>query len=145
MAFQFPLASVLRIREIAHQREERLLAQILNQMSTQRQTLAGLAARREALIRQREIALDRRVPAAEIVLFQEQLKILEGLQLQGYDQLAKLASLRDHQMKAYEETRRSWKLLSEMRETQREQFTRRQVVLEQRVMDDIFSSRRPLL
>ncbi len=144
MAFRFSLATVMRMREIAEQREERLLGQILARINLNRQTLSELGARREELLRAREALLKLTTSAAELLVFQGQLQAVEELQLEGAQQLGKLTVLRDQQMKVYERAHRDRELLAGLRQDQFEHFTRRQNLQEQRMMDDNFSSRRPL-
>lgn len=142
MAFRFSLATLLRLREIAEQREERLLGQIQNQIAQNRQTLIELEAQRQGVIRQRELALQQQTSGAEIEGFYGRLRALEDLEKSGREQLAKLEALRLQQMKAYETAHRNRDLLSGMRADKLELFRREQMRQEQNLMDDNFSSRR---
>jgi hypothetical protein len=67
MAFRFPLASVLRLREIHEQREERLLTQILAQITQTREAIADTNLEITTSAAGREKALlDSAMSAAEI-------------------------------------------------------------------------------
>ena len=142
MGFQFPLATLLRLREIAEQREERLLGQILNQMVQARQTLADLVVQRRNLIAQRELALQQTTSAFDIMGFYGRMSVIDNLELTGKEHLANLAALREQQMKIYEAAHRNRELLSGMKGEQLEVFRREQTRQEQNAMDDNFSSRR---
>ena len=144
MAFRFPLATVMRLREIAEIREERLLGQILNQMAQCRRTLADLEIRQKHLLEQREGALQAKTSAAELHISHRQVRAVEGQQKTARAQLSSLELLRCEQVKIYEKAHRNHELLSTMREQQREIFDREQTRQEQSVMDDTFSSRRSL-
>lgn len=144
MAFKFSLATVMRLREIAEEREERLLQQIMQQIVQARQTLVDLATRRESLLRQREDMLMQKTSAAELLLLQGQLRSVDDLQESGKKQVADLESLRLKQMQVYEEAHRGRELLAGMREKSLMQFRRTQLRQEQDLMDDIFAARRGL-
>jgi flagellar export protein FliJ len=142
MGFQFSLATLLRLREIAEQREERLLGQILNEMAQARQTLTDLAEQRKSLIAQHEIALREPTPAFDINGFYGQMRDIDEMERTGREHLAKLATLREQQMKVYEKAHRDHELLAGMRSDKLEAYRREQTRQEQNAMDDNFSSRR---
>lgn len=144
MAFQFPLATLLRLREIAEQREERLLGQIQSQIAQHQQTLLDLAAQRRSCIAHREQMFQQGTPSAEIVGFYDRIRKIEELEQKGREQLAKLEGLRIQQMKAYEAAHGKKELLAGLREEQLEAYRSTQTRREQSVMDDNFSSRRHL-
>lgn len=145
MGFRFPLATALRLREIAEQREERLLSQILNQIAQTRHTLTNLESQRRDLISQREIAMKELTSAFDILGSYARVREIDDLERVGNEQLVKLAGLREQQMKIYEATHRNTELLSGMRRDQRDAFEREQTRQEQNAMDDNFSSRRRFL
>lgn len=142
MGFRFPLATLLRLREIAEQREERLLGQILNQMAQSRQTLIDLDLKRCDLAAQRELASQQSTSASEIQGIYGQMHEIDNLLLAGREHLAKLATLREQQMKIYEAAHRDKELLSGIKKDQLETFQKEQSRQEQNAMDDNFSSRR---
>lgn len=142
MGFRFPLATLLRLREIAEQREERLLGQILNQIVQGRQTLADLEVQRRNLIAQRELALQQTTSAFDIMGFYGRMQEIDTLEATGREHLAKLVTLREQQMKVYEAAHRNRELLSGMKGEQLEAYRRDQTRQEQSAMDDNFSSRR---
>jgi flagellar export protein FliJ len=144
MAFKFTLSTVLRLREIAEEREERLLGQILSQISQNRQTLSELQAKYALLIQRRESELSRQMSAAELQIFYGQMRTVEDLLVKSKEQLVKLEIHRQQQMKVYENAHRNKELLTSMREDQQSIFRREQTRQEQKRMDDNFSARRTI-
>ncbi len=142
MAFQFPLATVLRLREIAEEREERLLSQILGQIAQAQQTLADLSAQRALLICARESELQQRVSAAELHFSNAQIVLVEERQKKALEQLDKLETLRLQQVKIYEEAHRKRELLAGMRDEHLEHFRTEQSRREQNMLDDNFAARK---
>lgn len=144
MGFRFPLATLLRLREIAEQREERLLGQILNQIAQANQTLADLASQRLILIARKERALQETTSAFDIMGFYGSMAEVDRLELTGKEHLTKLITLREQQMKIYEAAHRNRELISGMKGDQLDAYRREQTRQEQNAMDDNFSSRRTL-
>jgi flagellar export protein FliJ len=144
MAFRFSLATVLRLREIAEEREERLLGQILQQIAQAVQMISDLETQRTNLIRQRETDLQSQMSAAELHISYAQLRALEDKQKQAREHLTKLETLRMQQLKVYEAAHQNRELLTGMREEQLDAHRLEQTKLEQSVMDDNFISRRRL-
>lgn len=142
MSFRFTLQTVLRLRQIAEEREERAMEQILRKMAQQRQELTDLAASRRQLIEQGETMLRAKISAAELLLLRGQIRALEDREANGRKHLSHLEQQRQEHKKVYEAAHRNRELLSRMREQQMEQFKRVQVRKEQMQMDDIFSCRR---
>jgi flagellar export protein FliJ len=142
MAFRFSLATLLKLREIAEQREERLLGQIQGQIAQTRQSLSDLATQRVGLFRAREEALQQSTSAVDLLNSYEQVRGVERLEESGREQLAKLLTLRDQQMKIYQGAHQKTEVLTEMRGDQKELFYKELTKKEQSVMDDNFSSRR---
>ncbi len=142
MAFQFSLATVLRLREIAEEKEEQLLAKIVQRIVLTKTNLAEIAARREQVMRERESNLQSNILAAGLQSFYGQLQALDLAKQQAEEQLQKLETLRVQQMMVYSLARRNRQLLGDMRISQREAYEARRTRTEQKVMDDNFASRR---
>lgn len=142
MAFRFSLQTVLRLRQIAEDREEHAMEEILRNVAQQQQALQSLAADRERLLRQCETALHFKTSAAELLLLQGQIRATADLEAKGRNQLAHLEVKREAQMRLYEAAHRDRELLSAECQQQAEHFRQVQVRKEQLQMDDIFSSRR---
>ncbi len=144
MSFQFPLATVLRLREIAEEREERLLGQIFRQLVKARETHLELQAQHVESIRRREVGLQHQIAGSELHVFYGEMRTLEEMQEHAREQVQKLITLRDQQMKIYEAAHQARELLSNMREEQRERFWYERARQEQSTLDDNFASRRML-
>ena len=140
MAFRFSLETVLRVRKIAEDREERLLGEILQQMAQCRRSLADLASRRTSLLLERQRALEARTPAGELLFWSAQIQVVDSLQQSGRQHLADLEKLRAQQLSVYAEAHKNRKLLATMREEQLDRFRAEQVRAEQKQMDDRFSA-----
>ena len=141
MGFRFSLATVLRVREIAEDKEERLLTQILGQIAKTRQELHDLKAQVDMLLRKSETQLASTISAAQLHITYGQMRALEIMQKDLVEQLAKLETLRDQQMKVYATARRNREVLSELREGQLERFRYELTRQEQALMDDNFAAR----
>lgn len=141
MAFQFSLATVLRVREIAEEKEERLLTQILSQIAATRQELNDLKASVDMLLRRSERELATWISAAQLHITYGQMRALEVMQKDVAEQLLKLEALRDQQMKIYGAARRHREVLSQLREDQLEQYRYQLSRQEQALMDDNFAAR----
>ncbi len=141
MAFIFPLATLLRLREINVEREERLLGDIQGQIRLTAQTLLDLAASRNQEISRRENVLGGTTSAAELLLSFERERSLETLQRAAQEQLNKLETLRLQQMSVYQSAYQNKEVLTSLREDQREVFLQARARREQEQMDDNFSSR----
>lgn len=141
MGFRFSLATLLRIREIAEQREERLLGQIEQEIAQHRKTLVDLALQRERMILQREEALLQSTSAVDLINSHVRVAAIRELEASGRDQLAKLTALREKQMKIYQTAHRNSELLAGMRDDQRLEYDKSRIKQDQAAMDDNFSSR----
>jgi flagellar export protein FliJ len=141
MAFQFSLATVLRVREIAEEKEERLLTQILGQIAKTRQDLNDLKAQVDMLLRRSASELTSSISAAQLHITYGQMRALELMQKDVAEQLAKLETLRDQQMKNFAAARRKREVLSQLREDQLERFQYERSRQEQALMDDNFAAR----
>ena len=142
MGFRFSLQTVLRMRQIAEQREERAMEEILRKLAQQRQHLSDLARLKAQLVGQCETSLRLKTSAAEMALLQGQIQDLKDKEIKEEKQLAQLEEERQAQMNIYEAAHRDRELLSRMREQQVDEFKRIQTRKQQMQMDDVFSSRR---
>jgi flagellar export protein FliJ len=142
MAFQFSLATVLRVRGILEEREERMLQKILFEIS---QTLEILA-RTKAEIASSDASrltdtfktfLGRNVQASygEVKELVQSREDLEG-------QIEKLEQLRDRQLIVYQQARRNREMLTDMREEKRTVYESDVARNEQKTLDDNYIARR---
>jgi flagellar FliJ protein len=142
MAYKFSLATVLRVRGIIEEREERILQTILFDISKVFDTLERT---------------DRRLAESENSRYAEVLKPSTGLQLQASygevktlkqfrkeleAQIQKLEQARDAQLVVYEAARRDREMLTDMNQKQRNLYNTEQSKREQKTLDDNYIARR---
>jgi flagellar export protein FliJ len=142
MAFQFSLATVLRVRGIVEEREERILQKILFDISKifddLERTDAELAesnASRDADVFKPFIGLQVHAYYGQVKELKQRRKNLEA-------QIQKLEQARDAQLIVYEAARRDREMLTDMREKKRTAFDADVNKREQRALDDNYIARR---
>lgn len=142
MGFQFSLATVLRVRGIIEEQEERMLQNILSQIARSKDALAlteaaiarSYASRCED-IRKPFLGHNLQAMYGEVKELTENKRNIE-------EQIIKLNQLRDRQIKIYEKARGNREMLSDMREEKRNEYEADHARLAQKTLDDIFISRR---
>ncbi len=142
MAFQFPLATVLRLRIMIEEREEGLLQKILL-------NIAGVFADIERIDVQLEECealrhADTLKPHLGLHLHASygEIKQLKERRQECEVQLQKLEAERDVQVTIYESARRDREMLSDMREEKRMAYEAEATKREQRILDDTYIARR---
>jgi flagellar export protein FliJ len=142
MAFQFPLATVLRFRGVLEEREERMLQRILSEISQVQEIqaridsqIADSDARRRAAVFKPFAGHDLHASYGEVKELRQRRKNLE-------EQIRKLEQLRDMQFIAYAAARRDREILSEMREEKRSEYDSDMARSEQKTIDDNYIARR---
>jgi flagellar export protein FliJ len=141
MGFQFSLASVLRIRCIAEEKEERLLQKILLEIN---QTREAIARTQEAVIEavaMRESSLSKAMTGCFLHAFYLEVKSLKQVKEEFEEKLRKLIELRDRQVKVYETARRNREMLSSVHDAELNEYNIEISRAEQKMLDDIYSSR----
>jgi flagellar export protein FliJ len=142
MAFQFSLATVLRVRKITEEREEGILQKILFDIST----IFDQLERNDAEISESEAARHTDVSQSCIGLqvhdsygrvrqLKEHRKDLER-------QIEKLEQARDEQLIVYDAARRDREMLTDMREKKRTVYDSERSKREQSTLDDNYIARR---
>lgn len=142
MAFEFSLATVLRVRESIEEREERALQKIqmeiglaLHQLEELTAAIAGAHAAREQAMRQP-------MAAVHMQSMLENTASAEASRMTLLQQLEVLEQARAEQMRRYHAAHRDRETLTEMLNQQREAYELEQVRMEQKQLDDIFVARR---
>lgn len=142
MAFRFPLAAVLLVRENAKKREEQALHTIqleIARVSRQIEELdADLASTHDA----RELAMQQPIPAAELHSFLLRVQAIAELKKALLSRLHALKLDREQQMKVYHAAHRDLETILDMFDDQREAYDQEQNRTEQKTLDDIFAARR---
>ena len=142
MAFQFSLATVLRVRGIIEEREEGILQKILSDISKVfddlERTDAQLAesdASRDADVFKPRIGLQIHAYYGELKGLKQRRKDLEG-------QIQKLEQARDAQLIVYEAAHRDREMLTDMYEKSRTAYDSDMGKREQKTLDDNYIARR---
>jgi flagellar export protein FliJ len=142
MAFRFPLAAVLRVRESIEQREERALQRIQLEMARVARQIEEL---NEAMARAhvaREQALRQTMPGGELQSMLWQVQAAAEVKKTLLVTLQGLEELRLQQMKVYQAAHRDHETMINMRNEQRDAYNVEQARGEQKYLDDIFMARR---
>ena len=142
MAFRFPLETLLRVKKIAEEREERLLAQISQQANQARATLTRAREQHALLLTLKSNSFQAPIAGVEITAAYERLRASEQLQMQLHKQLTALEDLRVRQLTIYSAAHRDREMLEKLKETGNSNFQQRQGRLAQAAMDDLFLSKR---
>jgi flagellar export protein FliJ len=142
MAFRFPLAAVLLVRENAEQREERVLQKIQQEMAQVSRQIDALDAEIADVHGARDRAMVEPIPAFQLhsILLRAEDAAKRRKPLQ--EKLANLLEDRNRQMKVYQAARRDHEALTNMLQKQREAYEQEQARNAQKQLDDIFISRR---
>jgi flagellar export protein FliJ len=142
MAFQFPLATVLRFRGVLEEREERMLQRILFEISQVQEALARTDAQiadsdasRHANLFKPIVGHVLHASYGEVKELQQSRKDLEG-------HLVKLEQLRDKQFMVYAAARRDREMLTGMCEEKRGEYESDMARNEQKTIDDNYIARR---
>jgi len=142
MAFQFSLATVLRVRKIIEEREEGVLQKILFDISTifdqlerNDAEIAESDASRHTDVSQSCIGLQVHDSYGKVRQLKERRKDLER-------QIEKLEQARDEQLIVYDAARRDREMLTDMREKKRTAYDSDMIKREQSTMDDNYIARR---
>ena len=142
MSFQFSLGSVLRIRGILEEQEERMLqkiqfeiAQTMEAIERTNAELAGTNASRSAEVFKSSIGLNVHASYERVMGLKQYRKELEA-------KLEKLEELRDRQLVVYQGARRNREMLTDMCAEKRLAYDSDAARREQRTLDDNHMARR---
>jgi flagellar export protein FliJ len=142
MGFQFSLDSVLQVRGILEEQEERMLQNILQEIAKTRETLAQIEARIAESNAARCGGFFKPVFGHKIHAAYGELQELKQNRKDFQEKLRKLEELRDRQLIVYAKARQDREVLADMCEARRRAYELDMTHIEQKVSDDIFISRR---
>lgn len=142
MAFKFSLGTVLRVRRIQEEREERMLQQILFELSQTQEALARVEAEIAGSDAARSTAVFKTTLGRNVQVSYGEMQQLKETRQELQVRLEKLKDLRDRQVKVYQLARRNREMLSDMRDRQRETYESEISRKEQKTLDDNFIARR---
>jgi len=142
MAFKFSLATVLRIREISEEREERVLQRTLHEIAEIVKAMARMdveisnsnASRRSDRFKPLSGSQIRNSYAAMNEIKQSKVELGEDL--------AKLQEIREVQIQSYAAARRDREMLTDMQDDKRVAYESDVARQEQKVLDDNYIARR---
>jgi flagellar export protein FliJ len=142
MAFQFSLATVLRVRGIIEEREERVLQRILYEISEVAQSLIRMDT--EIGNSNASRLSDRFKPSSgrQVNVSYAAAKELTRNKIELGKHLAKLEELRDKQIGIYEAARRNREMITDMQEDKCRAYESDVARREQKTLDDNYIARR---
>lgn len=141
MAYRFPLAAVLRLRQTLERQEERALQKIVAELSLLQQRIVTLTddiARARQLLEQ---AIQRSLAAADIESMTMQIDGSIKHKQELLQSLAELQQKRDAQNRKYQAAYNNRKMLSDMQARQIEAYEQDRDRTEQKQIDEIFAFR----
>lgn len=142
MAFEFSLATVLQVRGILEEQEERMLKKILSEIVRTGEAIAGVDAVLARSDASRSEGLFKPIPGHKLHAFYGEIAALKQNRKDLEERMRKLEELRNKQLKIYENARRNREMLTDMRDEQRSEYETDMTRQEQKALDDIFISRR---
>jgi flagellar export protein FliJ len=145
MAFKFSLATVLRIRTIAEEREERMLQHIQREIINTQQTLDTLD---QAVVRHTSSRIEQRFRTFDGSFVHSsygEITKLRSDRNDTADRLEKLVQLKVIQVYTYAAARRNREMLTEMSHAKQSAYNAEAARRDQAILDDNFIARRSLL
>jgi flagellar FliJ protein len=142
MSFQFPLATVLRVRGVVEEKEERMLQQINAEIAHMRESLAGIEAEIVEIDASRRAEVFKARAGYNVHASYGRMDELKQNRKVGEEQIAKLEELRDRQIAIYEAARRNREVLTNMHDEKRNAYESGLARSEQKTIDDNYIARR---
>jgi flagellar FliJ protein len=144
MAFEFSLATVLRVRGIVEEREERLLQKILFELSQTHEAIAQIDAEIEGSDVSRRANIFKPSVGYHVHASYVEVQELKQNRKDLLERIYKLEQLRDKQLAIYQAARRNREMLTDMREEKRSAYDSDMARSEQKILDDNYMARRGL-
>ena len=142
MAFRFPLATVLRVKESIEKREERALQRIQLEMARVARKIEEIDEGIAKARREREQTMQQTMPAGQLqTMLWEAQSALESRKAL-VQALQTLEHQRDKQVKIYQAAHREHETLINLKREKRELYDLDQTRAQQKYLDDIFMARR---
>jgi flagellar FliJ protein len=142
MAFRFSLATVLRVRVILEEQEERMLQRILFEIVQTQEAIARIQAELSGTTALRRAEVNKPDIGHNIQASYGYVQQLKQSRKEHEEKLEKLKQLRDKQVKIYETARRNREMISDLREEKRNAYESELARTEQKTLDDNFNARR---
>lgn len=143
MAYRFPLAAVLRVRELAAEREELALARLHADIAATRRGIERLESEivRTAQVRQQVMASGNSMRAAHLQASYAGVRELRATHEQLQEQLRRQEQARDAQIRVWEAAYQKREVLTGLRDSGRSAWTEAQRKLEQKQAEEGFLAR----
>lgn len=141
MAFQFPLAAVLRLRVSVEEHEQGKLEHIHHEIALALHRINALHEQSRQARAARERALTQPLQAYHLHASEVERAAIADRLTELNRCLQKLRTERERQLEVYQAARRKHEMLSEMRDHQKEAYDLKQARREQMAQDDIFGFR----
>ena len=142
MAFRFPLAAVLKVRESVEKREERALQRILLEIAQMLRRIEELGEQIAKAHAAREHALRQPIPASHLQSLLWEAEAAAAQKTSMLNSLKQLEQRRDEQMKIYSAAHRDHETILNIQHEQRDAYEQERARTEQKYLDDIFMARR---
>jgi flagellar biosynthesis chaperone FliJ len=142
MAFRFPLAAVLRIRESLERKEQMLLEQCYQRLYLLQMRLSQVDERREGWQHGYEEKLTGGTRAVELHMLLDERQRMERQRKEILGQIAAAQEALTRQMQTYRAVRQQREIVAQLRKDSLEEYQRREQLQEQKLRDDLFLLRR---
>ena len=141
MAFRFPLASVLRVREGIEKREEVALQRVQLEVARVQRRIDELTEELAAASKAREEALQEAIQASRLQSMQIEIDAIVDARQTLFTTLQTLKRQRDAQMKLYRIAHSGRQMVFDLLTQQKDAYEHEQVRIQQKRLDDIMASR----
>ena len=141
MAFKFPLATVLRLRESIEKREELTMQTIQLELARLRQTIDAVSNDIEQRTQKLQKRIERTVEASELQLDLAEIERSVEMRKTLLKEVEVAKNRHKEQSKVYRAAARARQTLTEMQSECRAAYEQKQERIQQKFLDDIFVSR----
>lgn len=142
MAFRFPLAAVLRVRESLERKEQLILEQCYNRLHELQLQLARLDEQKQSWRRRYEEQLIESTIGIHVHVLIEERQYAERQREELLRLIADVQEKLKQQMARYRAVRQQREIVSELRSQGLEKYRRLELLQEQKSRDDLFLLRR---
>jgi len=142
MAFVFSLGSVLRIRGMLEEQEERLLQKILFEITQTLEAIARVDGEIAGSNASRRADINKHVIGHDVHASYGGVERLKQFKIELGAKVEKLHELRGKQLLVYQAARRNREMLTDMCEEKRTAYDKDMARSEQKILDDNYIGRR---
>jgi len=142
MAFQFALGTVLRVRGIVEEQEERMLQKIQSEISQTLESIERVDAKIAGSEALRRNDVFKRYLGRNLHDSYAEMKELKSVRKDLEERIKKLETLRQKQLNIYEAARRDREMLTDMQDVKRSAYDADVARTAQKTLDDNYIARR---